>query len=258
MVAGQSTFDSPDFSPPLPTVWYVRKPGWIRGPYSLQDMRRFRDLGWLSKTESVSQNLQSWEPAGQIKELWHEAGAAAKGLEDQKQAAPAVPAAQWRYSLDRQPCDEPVSFAMLQILASLGRLRAEDLVWREGWPDWQPAGKVPGILEGPSEWCSACGGQVAPRDSRCRACGARLPGFLPPHAELCMACGVLGVVLFPVFPLWMIAFAIGSHDGAEIAKGRMDPRGHNPARFGVRMGVIGGALFLITAAAIGVWFLVNS
>jgi hypothetical protein len=69
---------------------------------------------------------------------------------------------------------------------------------------------------------------------------------------------MLGVVLFPVFPLWMIAIAIGNHDEAEIAKGRMDPRGHNPARFGVRMGVIGGSLFLITSAAIGVWFLVNS
>lgn len=258
MVAGYSTFDSPDFSPPLPAVWYVRKPGWVRGPYSLHDMRRFRELGWLSKTESVSRDLQSWEPAGHIKELWHEAGASEKGPEDQKQPGPAVPSAQWRYSLDRQPCDEPVSFATLQILASLGRLRAEDLVWREGWPEWRAAGKVPGIVEGASEWCSACGGQVAPRDSRCRACGARMPGFTPPHIDLCMACGVLGVVLFPVFPLWMIAIAIGSHDAAEIAKGRMDPRGQNAAWFGRRMGVIGGVLFLLTAAVAVVTFLVRA
>lgn len=64
-----------------------------------------------------------------------------------------------------------------------------------------------------------------------------------------MACGVLGVVLFPVFPLWMIAVALGNHDTSEIAKGRMDPGGLNAARFGVRMGVIGGILFMIAAAA---------
>jgi hypothetical protein len=67
-----------------------------------------------------------------------------------------------------------------------------------------------------------------------------------------MACGVLGVVLFPAFPLWMIAVALGSHDAAEIAKGRMDPGGQHAARFAVRMGVIGGCMFLIAAVAAGV------
>jgi hypothetical protein len=58
-----------------------------------------------------------------------------------------------------------------------------------------------------------------------------------------MATGILGVVLFPVFPLWMIAMFIGHHDRAEIAKGRMDPRGKNAATFGLRLGIIGGVMF---------------
>lgn len=249
MVTGQSTFDTEDFSFPPPDVWYVRKPGWIRGPYSLQDMRRFRDLGWLSRAESVSRDMQTWQPAGQIGELWLESASTATVSEISKPQPQVQNTAQWRYSVDSKPCDEAVSFATLQILASLGRLRAEDLVWREGWPDWRPAGQVPGIHDGPSEWCSACGGQISLRDPRCRNCGAHLPGISLPHSELCMACGVLGVVLFPVFPLWMIAVALGNHDTSEIAKGRMDPGGLNAARFGVRMGVIGGILFMIAAAA---------
>jgi hypothetical protein len=257
MVAGQSTFDAGDFSVPTPVVWYVRKPGWIRGPYSLADMRRFRDLGWLSRSEAVSRDLKTWLPAGQIGELWIDSASEAPNSDLTEPRPPVQHSALWRYSVDGKPCDEGVSFATLQILASLGRLRAEDLVWREGWLDWQSAAQVPGIHEGPSEWCSACGGQVSSRDLRCRSCGARLPGHAPPHAELCLACGVLGVVLFPAFPLWMIAAALGSHDLSEITKGRMDQRGENAARFSVRMGVIGGALFTISGALMIIAVLVS-
>jgi hypothetical protein len=258
MVAGHSAFEMNDFSLPAADVWYVRKTGWVRGPYSLDDMRRFRELGWLSRTESVSRDLQTWEPAGQFADLWQEHSPTSAKTTESRPPAEAERANRWRYIVEGNPCDEPVSFATLQILASLGRLRETDLIWREGWPEWRSAEKVPGIIEGPSEWCSACGAAVSQRDSRCRCCGARLPSLSPPHSELCMACGVLGVVLFPAFPLWMIAIAIGSRDSEEIAKGRMNPRGQRAARFSTRMGVLGGVLFILSAAAALVGYLVRA
>jgi hypothetical protein len=257
MVASGTTFDAPDFTVPSRPVWYIRKPGWIRGPYVIEDMRRFRDLGWLSKSEHVSRDMVTWELAGGIDELWvnHRP---VETTPEPKPAAPVPPSiAMWRYSLGGNPCDEPVSFATLQVLASLGRVHARDMVWREGWAEWKRAADVPGLLHGPSEWCSACGGAVSARDTRCRSCGAAIPGFSAPHGELCMACGVLGIVLFPVFPLWLISFAIGSHDATEIAKGRMDPRGRAASSFGIRAGLIGGTLFVVSAVAVVIAMLVN-
>jgi hypothetical protein len=63
-----------------------------------------------------------------------------------------------------------------------------------------------------------------------------------------MACGVLGLVLFPVFPLWIIAILIGRHDAVEIAKGRMDPAGLAAARLGERLGIAGGVAFVVSVA----------
>jgi hypothetical protein len=68
------------------------------------------------------------------------------------------------------------------------------------------------------------------------------------------AIGALGLVLFPVFPLWIIASVLGRYDLSEISKGRMDPRGLDSARFGVRAGVAGGGLFLAgLIAAVALW-----
>ena len=36
----------------------------------------------------------------------------------------------------------PLSDAEMQKFNELGHLRANDLVWRKGFPDWQPAGAV--------------------------------------------------------------------------------------------------------------------
>jgi len=254
MVTGSSTFDSPDFILPERPAWYVRKAGWTRGPYSLDDMRRFRDLGWLSRSESVSQDMQAWRTAGQFEELWSNTVCS-----DTDQASPAPAASppnltNWRYSVDGLPCDEPASLATLQILASLGRIRESDLVWREGWPEWRVARAVPGLMAGHSEWCSGCGGAVSPRDDRCRQCGARLPGHEPAHSDSCKAIGALGLVLFPVFPLWIIAMVLGRYDLSEISKGSMDPGGRDSARFAVRAGVTGGGLFLAgLIAAVALW-----
>ena len=257
MVAGNSTFDSLDFSLPVRSIWYVHEPGWIRGPYSLEDMRRFRDLGWLSKSKVVSRDMQNCEPAGRVDELWSTQEIDAEESNSSSQLAIIASNLHWRYSVDKHPCDEPVSFATLQILASIGRLEQSDLVWREGWPKWRPACEVSGLISGPSEWCSACGSPLSFRETHCPECGARLPGFMPPHSELCIACGILGILIFPTFPLWLIAIILGSQDVAEIAKGRMDPRGQNAAQFGLKAGIVGGVLFLISGVIFAVIFVIK-
>lgn len=246
MVSEIPSFERPDFTVPTVAHWYVRHSGWVRGPYSLADMRRFRALNWLSRSQSVSRDMVTWTAAGGFSELWEDSSAAP--AEPGPQRPPSPHATHWHYAAGGSPCDEPVSLAMLQILASIGRIQANDLVWREGWPDWRRAADVGGLIQGPSEWCSACGEPTPPRAARCPSCRARLPCFVPPHGELVLACGILGVALFPVFPLWVIAILIGRYDSMEIAKGRMDPAGLASARLGERLGIIGGIVFVLTTA----------
>ncbi len=55
---------------------------------------------------------------------------------------------QWYYSKDGQKRVGPVGTEELGRLASGGGLKAEDLVWREGMADWQPAGVATAFFRG--------------------------------------------------------------------------------------------------------------
>jgi hypothetical protein len=52
---------------------------------------------------------------------------------------------QWFYAQGGQHIG-PVTFEQLTQLARSGGLTANDLVWQEGMPDWQPAGQVAGLF----------------------------------------------------------------------------------------------------------------
>ena len=54
-------------------------------------------------------------------------------------------ASEWYYSHDGAR-HGPVSTDQLKDLAATGRLRPDDLVWKEGMENWTPAGKVLGLL----------------------------------------------------------------------------------------------------------------
>jgi hypothetical protein len=44
----------------------------------------------------------------------------------------------------------PVTFAQLTDVAKTGSLGRDDLVWREGMGDWQPASTIPGLIPAPA------------------------------------------------------------------------------------------------------------
>lgn len=52
---------------------------------------------------------------------------------------------EWHYAKDGQQCG-PISAADLKRLASTGELAANDLVWREGMPDWKKAASIKGLF----------------------------------------------------------------------------------------------------------------
>jgi hypothetical protein len=52
---------------------------------------------------------------------------------------------EWYYAKDNEQLG-PIAPSQLKILASSGQLSPDDLVWKEGMPEWQPAGKIKGLF----------------------------------------------------------------------------------------------------------------
>jgi hypothetical protein len=50
----------------------------------------------------------------------------------------------WYFGRDGRQ-EGPISDEQLRTMVSNGSLRREDLVWRDGMADWQPAGQIPGL-----------------------------------------------------------------------------------------------------------------
>ena len=80
--------------------------------------------------------------------------------------------------------------------------------------------------------------------TRCGACGVTFSQFQAPYTGLILSCGILGLILFPIIPLWTLAIIFGRYDERQIRKGMMDPKVLNSVTFGVALGWGGCVLFM--------------
>lgn len=228
-------------------AWHTRRNGLVQGPFSLAQMRRMRSLGWLSRIVPVSVDMLRWPPAGEFPILWND---------DSPREESPPPAAQepWRCTVDGREAPERVTFAMLQVMAASGGLTPEQLVWRDGMKGWRPAGSVRGLFGGPADWCPGCDAAFPHDAASCPACGRPQQPYEPSHRDVIVPCGVLGVCLFPLVPLWGIALILARRDRRAIDLGRVDPAGLEWARIGEVLGWSGCLLTVTSAVAVAAWF----
>lgn len=228
-------------------VWHTRRNGLVQGPFSLQQMRRMRNLGWLSCVDQVSVDMLRWQPGGDFRLLWND--------DPSPQQMPIPPAPEpWRCTANGREAPERVTFAMLQVMAASGALTPDQLVWRDGMKDWRPAGSVRGLFGGPSDWCPGCDAAFPRGAATCPACGRSQQPYEPSHRDVIVPCGVLGVCLFPLVPLWAIALVLARRDRWAIDVGRVDPAGLEWARIGEVLGWSGCLLTITTVLAVAAWF----
>ena len=135
-------------------------------------------------------------------------------------------------------------FAVLEVLVALGKLGPADEVMREGWADWVSVESVRGLICGPPEWCPVCDAEVHVGVGCCEECGVTLSQFQTPHTGLILCCGILGLILFPIVPLWALAIIFGRYDEQQIRKGMMDPNLLTSVTCGVALGWSGCVLFV--------------
>ena len=101
---------------------------------------------------------------------------------------------EWHYAKNGERTG-PVSSSELKKLAAEGTLQTDDLVWKEGWPDWKPASKLKGLFPEPEVSSSAppptppsapVTVQRAENEKFCEACGTAIMSA----AAICPHCGV--------------------------------------------------------------------
>lgn len=227
-------------------AWHTRRNGWVQGPFSLQQMRRMRDMGWLSRIVSVSVDMLYWRPAGDFAVIWND--------DPPKETPPPMSPEPWRYSANGREAPERVTFGMLQVMAAVGDLSPEQLVWRDGMVAWRRAGSIRGLFGGPTEWCSACDAHFPRTALHCPSCGRPQQPYDASHRDIILPCGILGVCLFPFVPLWIVTLYLARRDREAIERGRVDPAGWESARIGEFLGWCGCGLTLVAVIAISAWF----
>ena len=138
----------------------------------------------------------------------------------------------------------PLSDEALRQWAAEGRLRPTDLVWREGMPQWVPAGGIPGLI--PAQLPPPI--PVVPIASYAPPTGYGAPDPLGQNAGMRMllpvgrsgwaiAAGYLGLLSFILLPA-PLALIISIIAILDIKK-HPDRHGMGRAIFGLVMGILG-------------------
>jgi hypothetical protein len=142
--------------------FYGARNGKQFGPLSLDHLKSMARGGQLQADDLVwQQGTPNWVPARTVSGLWSDPQPAAAprvrpaqapGVEKpapamQPQVVDAAPTGgpQYYFSVDGRQ-KGPVPFGELQERAAAGKLRPEDMVWRQGTPNWVVAREVAGLF----------------------------------------------------------------------------------------------------------------
>lgn len=135
---------------------YVRIRGRVHGPFDETKLRNMVQKGQLSRVHQVSLDQQSWQKAGELVELFasrkpaSEFAQTAANPQHESHAGvehvngPPTEEKEWYYGSGDQPIG-PLSQSQVQNLLHAGNLTEQDIVWKEGFPDWILLGSVPGF-----------------------------------------------------------------------------------------------------------------
>lgn len=259
----------------LQPFWYVRKNGWVQGPFTEDLMRRMYAVSSVGAVDLVARDKTGpWHELRKFSELTD------GNVDGALEAALPLSAEGWEVASSNLPRG-PFELGMLQMSAARGQLQPHDLVRRLPNGTWQAARTVEGVFGGRRSWCMACGNPLGANLSVCKACGAAQPDYETSLATVALVCGlvafawhlvaflavtalaarratIFGYAMeesFPqayaltlVAPLWLAFVAVISGNGAlkAIRSGRSAPADAEHATTGMILGwTTLGALLLI-------------
>lgn len=145
----------------------------------------------------------------------------------------------------------PISMEQLLGWIEEGRVGANDLVWREGMAQWQPASSVPELASHLQQAAQPIG-DVGPGGPPLVRGGQQMAGpwqnaprsHLQPHrGGGVLTLGILGLACCVICGI--IAWVMGSGDLKEMDAGQKDPAGRGMTQAGMICGIISVALWAV-------------
>ena len=246
------------------TLYYVRRQGRVEGPWSLDKLRSEVRLRKLARYHEVSTDSRSWQPASTLAELFARTEVrkvlggnqtAAAPADEPKQEAAAEPAIWYCDSNGKQA--GPMTQTQLGELVSAGGLRLDDLVWRDGFPDWLPFEDVPELqvlLETGNSRTSQAGDTEATRV-------VTMQSSQPKVSALTWTSSISGCVLFflsclpGVGFLGILPLATGGYSAYKIRS--TGGKGMGFAIAGIVLGLLAIGITILALAAGGILFFQN-
>lgn len=130
--------------------FYVRREGQIEGPWELSKLQSEIRLRKLAKYHDVSEDKQTWIKAGSLEELFPKRSIRKQvgGRNEDLTLAPDELDLEeekvWYFESETGQ-QGPMTLTELRKVVSSGNTVLDDLVWRDGWPDWRSVEQVPEI-----------------------------------------------------------------------------------------------------------------
>jgi len=125
------------------STYYLRQRTRISGPFSAEQVKALLHRGRIARSDKVSTDRTTWRSIAETPELIERP----RPVEPE----PAEPAAEekaadtriWYYTLGGAQQASGIDTAALGQLVASGQLGPGEMVWTDGFAEWQPVGSVP-------------------------------------------------------------------------------------------------------------------
>lgn len=262
--------------PPRSTAaWYVRKNGWVEGPFTGDMVRHRHPNSVIGAVDLVA--MAPKRPWAELRSH----GGVLQSLSGVKSSA----VGDWEVATPLLPAGQRVELGLLQMYAAQGRLKPGDLVRRHPDGACHAAGSVGGLFGGRRSWCTACGSPLGADFRRCQSCRSLQPDYEPYFAVAVFVCATVGlacyfvaivsattlavrettvydipmgerfpiayaVTLVPAFCLAVVAIGLGGVSRKPVQSGRSDPGHSKTLSFGMTLGWTTVVLIVLTGTAV--------
>jgi hypothetical protein len=218
-----------------------------------------RQRGQIGKIDEFSADRQSWRRLSEFQQIFAPSKTRVGQIDDVANAAGRSEAAiakrtgaqslaiddavEWYYCSEGEKHGPFSENAVLELIEQ-GEIQDCDLVWRQGFKDWEPAiDHFLFSIESMQPWRPSS--QTGESASTAPAGGNPVPMVQPERGTVILTLAIVGLLLAPAA---LLAWVLGAGDLSDMRSGTRNSQGRATTTWGMALGIVGTTLW-VTAAA---------
>ena len=123
-------------------MYYLRQRTRVSGPFSADQIRALLHRGRIARSDKVSTDRTTWQSIAEMPGLLDRPPAVEATPEAPPNNAPPQDARVWYHTLGGVQQPTPVDTETLRQMVQAGGVGPAEMVWTDGFPDWQPVSSV--------------------------------------------------------------------------------------------------------------------